>query len=100
MSDSKRLSGLAGALAALVLVAFVALVIATAWTVLLIAAAVIVPVAMFRRRAALVLTVRRRFRRHVRAVTAEPERPMEDALQAYAEGMIRRDEDDNLEGRK
>ena len=58
MSGTKRLSGLAGALAVLVLVAFVALLIAAAWTVLLIAAAVILPVAVFRHLAATVTPAR------------------------------------------
>lgn len=31
-------------------------------------------------------------RAHLEAVTAEPERPKEDPLQAYAQGMIARDE--------
>ena len=31
-------------------------------------------------------------RTHLEAITAEPERPSENALQAYAEGLIRRDE--------
>ena len=31
-------------------------------------------------------------RSHLEAITAEPDRPAEDALQAYADGMIRRDE--------
>lgn len=31
-------------------------------------------------------------RSHLQAITAEPEHPMEDALHAYATGMIRRDE--------
>lgn len=31
-------------------------------------------------------------RSHLEAVTAEPEQPMENALEAYASGIIRRDE--------